>query len=195
MAETSQFSVTVSAVLVGPACPQCLLEFQLPELNIQGVLTEVQDAGGAEDSTTSLFSAQFSIAKDQVELWWPNGHGNQKLYDLKVVLRSETDTDLQSRRVGFRTVELVQEPLVEGLSFYFRVNGRPIFMKGSNWIPAQVIPGTDDCYYYDLLYSAKEANMNMLRVFYIDILYSLITFICQLCLQRHIRSIVFCRQI
>ena len=69
----------------------------------------------------------------------------------------------------------------QGLSFYFKINGRPIFMKGSNWIPAHVLPEqvckesnwkwslldfyqvTRD-YIYDLLYSAKEANMNMLRV-------------------------------
>lgn len=41
-------------------------------------------------------------------------------------------------QVFFRTVELVQEPLKDstGLSFFFRINGRPIFLKGSNWIPA-----------------------------------------------------------
>lgn len=27
-----------------------------------------------------------------------------------------------------------------GLTFYFKVNGRPIFMKGSNWIPANILP-------------------------------------------------------
>ena len=31
--------------------------------------------------------------------------------------------------------------MVQGLSFYFRVNGKDIFMKGSNWIPAHVLPG------------------------------------------------------
>lgn len=43
-----------------------------------------------------------------------------------------------SVQVGFRTVELVQEPIPAspGLSFYFRINGQPIFLKGSNWIPA-----------------------------------------------------------
>ena len=60
----------------------------------------------------------------------------------------------------FRTVELVQEPLAvdmdvkkvkktskfclylftQGLSFYFKINGQPIFVKGSNWIPAHVLP-------------------------------------------------------
>lgn len=41
-------------------------------------------------------------------------------------------------QVYFRTVELVQEPIIgsPGLSFYFRINGKPVFLKGSNWIPA-----------------------------------------------------------
>lgn len=41
-------------------------------------------------------------------------------------------------QVYFRTVELLQEPIVgsPGLSFYFRINGKPVFLKGSNWIPA-----------------------------------------------------------
>ena len=153
------FTVNISAVLVGPPCPQpsqCLLEFQIAELELEGVLAGTEDV--------NVFSAQFTIPKAEVELWWPNGHGNQKLYDLRVLLRTESDTDHLTRKVGFRTVELVQEPLVEGLSFYFRVNGKQIFMKGSNWIPAHVIPRSDPDYYYQLLYSAKEANMNMLRV-------------------------------
>ena len=65
--------------------------------------------------------------------------------------------------MAFRTLELVQEPLSRGLSFYFRVNGRPIFMKGSNWIPASVTPRYDETYYLQLLHSAREAHMNMLR--------------------------------
>ena len=29
---------------------------------------------------------------------------------------------------------------MQGLSFYFKINGQAIFMKGSNWIPAHVLP-------------------------------------------------------
>lgn len=87
------------------------------------------------------------------------------MYTLKVVAMIEDTVVETERRVAFRKLELVQEPLSQGLSFYFKVNDKAIFMKGSNWIPAHVIPTLNNYdTYYDLLYSAKEAHMNMLRV-------------------------------
>jgi len=105
------------------------------------------------------------ISNDHVQLWWPNGHGNQPLYELTV---SANNQQIGSRLIGFRTVELVQDPYpgnITGLSFYFRVNSRPIFVKGSNWIPSdsfqeRVTNGKLET----LLRSAQLANMNMLRV-------------------------------
>lgn len=69
-------------------------------------------------------------------------------------------------RIGFRTVELVEIPLKKGLSFYFCVNGIPIFAKGSNFIPASIFPelGAKEDTIRHLLLSAKETHMNMLRV-------------------------------
>uniref|UniRef100_A0A673KY65 Beta-mannosidase n=1 Tax=Sinocyclocheilus rhinocerous TaxID=307959 RepID=A0A673KY65_9TELE len=83
--------------------------------------------------------------------------------------------------VAFRTVELVQEPIPSspGLSFYFRINGKPIFLKGSNWIPVHAFQDqvTTDMITI-LLRSAQKANMNALRVwgggvYEQDIFYSL----------------------
>ena len=103
-----------------------------------------------------------------VDLWWPNGHGEQKLYDVKVTAGHQAthQTTQLSRSVGFRTVNLVENTLKSGgLTFYIEINGKPVFAKGSNWIPAHVLPeeATND-YVTDLLTSAKDANMNMLRV-------------------------------
>ena len=54
---------------------------------------------------------------------------------------------------------------VTGKSFFFRINGIPVFMKGSNWIPADVFPERVSATYLErLLRSAAEANMNLLRV-------------------------------
>jgi len=69
-------------------------------------------------------------------------------------------------RIGFRTVQLVEKSLKKGLSFYFRINDIPIFAKGSNFIPASIFPelGAKEDTIRDLLLSAKETHMNMLRV-------------------------------
>lgn len=94
-------------------------------------------------------------------LWWPNGQGAQVLHDLTV-----TVGDLQTtRRIGLRSIELVTDPDEAGVGFKFRVNGRDVFAKGANWIPADALAGkiTKDKT-RDLLQSAADAHMNMIRV-------------------------------
>lgn len=55
--------------------------------------------------------------------------------------------------------------LLVGRNYYFRVNGEPVFLKGSNWIPSAVLPEliTED-YLRQLLMSAKKAHMNAMRI-------------------------------
>lgn len=104
----------------------------------------------------------------KIKPWFPNGLGMQYLYPLtaKVVVGGESTS--KAVRIGFRTVKLIQRKLAsreEAYSFYFEVNGLPIFSKGSNWIPAHVLHESySEAYIRDLLISAKLANMNMLRV-------------------------------
>ena len=49
--------------------------------------------------------------------------------------------DTQTRKIGFRRVELIQNPLdgQKGTSFYFEVNNKRIFIGGSNWIPIDTV--------------------------------------------------------
>lgn len=73
---------------------------------------------------------------DQPSLWMPAGYGQQALYKVEVVISSEgEELHSESRRIGMREVELVQEPDSYGKSFYFRINGTDIFCGGSCWIP------------------------------------------------------------
>nr|XP_012145222.1 PREDICTED: beta-mannosidase [Megachile rotundata] len=106
------------------------------------------------------------VPTEVVDNWWPNGYGNQTLYSLTVTASTSTDTKKKTVQIGFRTVELIQKPLKKGLSFYFQINGVPIFAKGSNFIPASVFPelSAEPETIEHLLASAKQANMNMLRV-------------------------------
>ncbi|KAH3756825.1 mannosidase, beta A, lysosomal L-like [Pelomyxa schiedti] len=102
------------------------------------------------------------------DLWWPVGLGpsTRKIYELQLTftggLLSESSI---SRNVGFRDVKVVQDELSDGESFYFTVNGVPVFAKGANWIPADSFHSrvTHDIL-QALLQSAVDANMNIVRV-------------------------------
>ncbi|MBD1261546.1 glycoside hydrolase family 2 protein [Maribacter polysiphoniae] len=109
------------------------------------------------------FTIPFKI--ENPELWWPNGMGEQVLYNIEVKVISDSYIDQKSHKIGLRTVELIREPDAYGTSFYFKVNGHPVFMKGANYIPQDAfLPRAKKSNYEHILTSAKEANMNMLRV-------------------------------
>ncbi len=95
------------------------------------------------------------------ELWWPRGYGSQTLYQLIV----KAGEDQVRKRIGFRTVEIIQEDDEAGASMTIAVNGRRIFCKGANWIPGDALPGRQTAGRYRMLLAdAAAANMNMLRV-------------------------------
>ncbi|MDF3130511.1 glycoside hydrolase family 2 protein [Kiritimatiellaeota bacterium B1221] len=105
----------------------------------------------------------FEIEIQDPKLWWPNNMGDATLYDVKVTLETASPQSI-CRRVGFRVVELVQDEDAWGRSFYFRINGVPMFAKGSNWIPADSLHRVTNAHYRDLLQSAADGNQNMIRV-------------------------------
>lgn len=95
------------------------------------------------------------------KLWWPAGSGEQALYTLTIDLPDETLT----RQIGLRTVELLTDEDEAGSRFALRVNGREIFCRGANWIPSDALFSlSNQEKTNDLLLSAVEANMNMIRV-------------------------------
>ena len=99
-------------------------------------------------------------------LWWPNGLGSQPLYRFKArLLINDKTIDEATVRTGLRSVELRQERDPAGKSFAFVINGVPVFAKGANWIPADSFPTRiSKDKYRQLLESARDTNMNMLRV-------------------------------
>jgi beta-mannosidase len=105
---------------------------------------------------------QVSLVVENPERWWPNGMGDQPLYDLCVTL-AEGQTCW--KRIGLRKLDLIRESDLYGESFRFRVNERDIFMKGGNWIPCDVFPSrVQTKTYRHLLDSCARSGMNMIRV-------------------------------
>lgn len=101
------------------------------------------------------------IHVENPSLWWPHGAGEQALSELVVETPAETMTKL----IGFRKMELITDPDEAGARFAFRVNGREIFCKGANWIPADALfSRTSPEKTEALLQAAVDANMNMIRI-------------------------------
>jgi beta-mannosidase len=121
------------------------------------------------DGEGSGLAATAYLAVENPRLWWTHDLGEPVLYDLRVDLRQEGDVlDEYESRVGIRTLELDQSPDPDepGTSFFrFVLNGVPIFARGADWIPADSFVGAIPPERYEtLLSAAREANMNMLRV-------------------------------
>jgi len=113
-----------------------------------------------------LQSSNFTLTIQNPQLWWPNGMGDQKLYDIQLRLKKEDKiVDEFQTRMGLRTIELVQKDEIDSSTFYFKINGKPLFIKGANYIPQDnFLPRVSAKRYEDLLQSAVDANMNMIRV-------------------------------
>ncbi len=101
----------------------------------------------------------------QPELWWPNGYGDQKLYDFTLKVSSKDFLWEQDFKLGFRNIELERKADSIGESFQFMVNGIPIYAKGANYIPQDIFPDrVSEEDYQKTIQLTLEANMNMLRV-------------------------------
>ena len=103
---------------------------------------------------------------ENCELWMPNGYGEQNLYNLEIKLHNKNKDVLDSlnKKVGIRKIELQLKEKNKN-TFRFIVNGKKVFAKGVNWIPADAfLTRVTEDKYRKLLTYAKDANMNFVRV-------------------------------
>lgn len=103
---------------------------------------------------------------DNPHLWMPNGWGEPSLYKFTASVSVDgVEVASQERQVGLRSIRVVMEDDEHGKSFYFEVNGHPMFAKGANFIPDDaLLPNVTTERYKRIFEDVKAANMNMLRV-------------------------------
>ncbi|MFA9389634.1 MAG: glycoside hydrolase family 2 protein [Prolixibacteraceae bacterium] len=100
------------------------------------------------------------------QLWWTNGAGEQPLYNIAVnVVKDGIIHDTKLHKIGLRTIEFVNDWDEQGRSYYFKVNGEPIFMKGANYVPIDaMLPTVTKERYDEFIAQCVEANFNMIRI-------------------------------
>lgn len=114
-----------------------------------------------------LNTVNVNFTIDKPELWWSHGLGKAHLYTFKTILMSGEDKELdtESQRIGIRSIRFVNEKDKDGKSYYFELNGIPVFAKGANYIPCDnFLPRVTKEIYKKTIMDAVDANMNMLRV-------------------------------
>ncbi|MGV9204203.1 MAG: glycosyl hydrolase 2 galactose-binding domain-containing protein [Promethearchaeia archaeon] len=128
------------------------------------------------DKNKSIFSKTLSVHHNEVvfetplenlRLWWTHDLGEPYLHSMEVILKKNSNIiHKKNLNIGIRDVQLIRNPDKWGETFYFLLNGIPVFAKGANWIPIDsFIPRGKKLGHYTMnIKHAKEANMNMLRV-------------------------------
>lgn len=114
-----------------------------------------------------LHPIETEIHAQHPPLWWPRGHGQPHLEPLHITLKTcGREIGHHEAPIGFRRITLDESPHPTGGHFFtLRVNNRPIFCKGANLVPPDLIYCRADASRYDtLLDRAEELNFNFLRV-------------------------------
>ena len=123
-----------------------------------------------DNESNLLYSGkEKDIHLDNINLWWCRGQGEPYLYSYTV----SSAENCISGKIGFRKIKLVMNAWKDPewpksrapVAITVELNGRRIFAKGSNFVPPDVFTAnTKEEAFRTLLEYAKEANMNMLRV-------------------------------
>ncbi|WCJ43147.1 Mannosylglycoprotein endo-beta-mannosidase [Euphorbia peplus] len=96
-------------------------------------------------------------------LWWPNGMGKQSMYNVSITVDvgGYGESDTWSQLFGFRKIESYIDKNTGGR--LFKVNGKPIFIRGGNWILSDgLLRLSRKRYQTDIKFHA-DMNFNMIR--------------------------------
>ncbi|HET9571542.1 MAG TPA: hypothetical protein VFP20_09080 [Bacteroidales bacterium] len=115
----------------------------------------------------SISPVDLKMTVKNPELWWPNGYGKQNQYTVRMELKVNGKCiDSTDRRIGFREVEIDRSKHpVEGSYFTVKINHQKIFIKGGDWVPADLIfSSVTKERTNEALNLAVNANFNFLRI-------------------------------
>ncbi|WP_278716970.1 MULTISPECIES: sugar-binding domain-containing protein [Bacteroides] len=116
-----------------------------------------------EEKTATFSPEEFpQLVINSPKLWWPVNKGPQNLYDLKLTVSVDgKECDSVKTRFGIR--EIVSDRKTPDKSRVFYVNGKRLFIRGTNWIPEAMLRTSNERTYAELRYS-RQSGVNLLRM-------------------------------
>ena len=136
---------------------------------MQGATLEITGVCGESTFTMKkdLFDANGRVqCKQKFKLWYPKNYGEQNLYDITVRLfRDGRLKDEKKLRFGVRKIELVRTSTIgkDGGEFYFTVNGKKVFILGTNFVPLSPYHSEDKSRYQKALDMVEDIGCNTIR--------------------------------
>lgn len=101
------------------------------------------------------------LVMNNPRLWWPVNKGGQELYDMTMKVEIDGQpTDSISTRFGIREITSTMDTPDKSRTFY--INGKPLFIRGTNWLPENMLRTSDERTYAELRYSA-QSGVNLIR--------------------------------
>ena len=154
-------TISVEVQNVAMKTVQCLVKGEIAGTGIQFEKRLTLLRG--EDKTVTFSHKDFpQLNISHPRLWWPINKGKQELYDLhvKVTVDGVLGDSIHSR-FGIR--EILADRNTPDSSKTFYVNGRKIFIRGSNWIPEAMLRNSDERMYAEMRYT-QQSGINLLRL-------------------------------
>jgi beta-mannosidase len=146
-------------------------DFDIGDNNIEDYSISVKGKCGASEFSASsrlwFTAGKLRINISGAELWSPKGYGKPNLYNVEAILeKNGKAVNSYKFKTGLRTVKLVRTSTTDMFhtgAFHFVVNGRKVFIMGSNWVPVDSYHSRDKERIPQIMELLKDIGCNAVR--------------------------------
>jgi beta-mannosidase len=112
-------------------------------------------------------SGKIKFTVENAQFWWPKGYGKANLYNVTFkILKGGKELDTYSTRFGIRTIKLIRTGTTDMFfngDFHFEVNGKKIFILGTNWVPVDPYHSRDASRIPEIIKLLDDIGCNTVR--------------------------------
>lgn len=156
---------TVSVEVINPSnnngVTTCTVAGEIAGENIR--FEKKLDILRGEEKTLTFTAEEFpQLVLKNPRLWWPVHKGPQNLYEMKLTV-SVNGVVCDSVKTKFGIREITSDVNTPDKSRVFYVNGKRLFIRGTNWIPEAMLRNSDERTYAELRYT-RQSGINLVRM-------------------------------